>query len=324
MLKTVQEVSKDILAGRCLALAGDEHLLAQLPKGNWVAGTTPYFMDIEGGAVTQTRLFEEDLTSWVASVSIRSYGEADLPRIPADAPDQGFSILIIPATSRVHLAYAEDAPNYPGLFMKPIVGWISGVLLADLGRISPKVFNGATGTFTDQEAVVMHCTLPAGRMASLGFVNLFRQGDGPVFSFEQEGFSVRDCLVDGRRARFADILSELKVDTRLPLVANYAGARVNASFQGVREAEGVVDLYAPVFKDVEYRLAAPVADYVRSFDQALPQGTRAAFSCNCILNFLYSNLEGKVTHRMAGPVTFGEIAYQLLNQTLVYLEILKA
>jgi hypothetical protein len=45
-----------------------------------------------------------------------------------------------------------------------------------------------------------------------------------------------------------------------------------------------------------------------------------AFSCNCILNYIYGNLEGKKLAGTAGPITFGEIAYQLLNQTMVYLE----
>ena len=45
------------------------------------------------------------------------------------------------------------------------------------------------------------------------------------------------------------------------------------------------------------------------------------FSCNCILNYLYSELEGKKTGGITGPITFGEIAYQLLNQTMVYLTI---
>ena len=45
------------------------------------------------------------------------------------------------------------------------------------------------------------------------------------------------------------------------------------------------------------------------------------FSCNCVLNYLYAGLEGKKTGEFNGPATFGEIAYQLLNQTLVYLTI---
>jgi hypothetical protein len=44
------------------------------------------------------------------------------------------------------------------------------------------------------------------------------------------------------------------------------------------------------------------------------------FSCNCILNFLYGELEGKSIGTFTGPVTFGEIAYQLVNQTLVYVK----
>ncbi|MGV8838548.1 DUF6976 family protein [Cellvibrio sp.] len=32
-------------------------------------------------------------------------------------------------------------------------------------------------------------------------------------------------------------------------------------------------------------------------------------------------MEGKKTRDLTGPITFGEVAYQLLNQTLVYLSI---
>jgi len=44
-----------------------------------------------------------------------------------------------------------------------------------------------------------------------------------------------------------------------------------------------------------------------------------AFACNCILNYLYGKLEGKKTGDITGPITFGEIAHQLLNQTMVRL-----
>jgi hypothetical protein len=67
-----------------------------------------------------------------------------------------------------------------------------------------------------------------------------------------------------------------------------------------------------------------VADYVKSFAASMPAGSvNTAFSCNCILNYLYADLEGKKTGSITGPITFGEIAYQLLNQTLTYLEILE-
>ncbi|MCR8916093.1 hypothetical protein FDP08_10165 [Marinobacter panjinensis] len=45
------------------------------------------------------------------------------------------------------------------------------------------------------------------------------------------------------------------------------------------------------------------------------------FGCNCILNYLHSALEGRKTAQLTGPITFGEVAYQLLNQTAVFLTV---
>ena len=78
-----------------------------------------------------------------------------------------------------------------------------------------------------------------------------------------------------------------------------------------------------MFAGVSYRHARPVSDYVSEFTSHLPSGLdgRVVFSCNCILNYLFSGLEGRRTGGMVGPITFGEIAYQLLNQTFVALRI---
>ena len=68
------------------------------------------------------------------------------------------------------------------------------------------------------------------------------------------------------------------------------------------------------------RLAAAQSDYIEAFSRTMPsiEAERMLFSCNCILNYLYADLEGKKTGEIVGPITFGEIAYMLLNQTLVY------
>jgi hypothetical protein len=113
-----------------------------------------------------------------------------------------------------------------------------------------------------------------------------------------------------------------KVDIRLPLVSNYNGTMVNVSFQEIIEQEKTVNFYAPVFKNIEYKLASPINDYITEFTKHLLDEQKSpVFACNCILNYLYSELEGKKTGAITGPVTFGEIAYQLLNQTLTYLNI---
>src|SRR6056300_1881993 len=101
------------------------------------------------------------------------------------------------------------------------------------------------------------------------------------------------------------------------------GAMVNISFQKLHEDTKTVDLYAPVFENVEYKIASSLGDYVQEFTKQLPHEglDNFVFSCNCILNYLYAELEGKQTASCTGPITFGEIAYQLLNQTMAYLVI---
>ena len=78
-----------------------------------------------------------------------------------------------------------------------------------------------------------------------------------------------------------------------------------------------------MFEDIEYRLAKNIPDYAAAFHNHLKgvSDASAVFSCNCVLNFLYGELEGKSIEAFAGPITFGEIAYQLVNQTLVYLTV---
>src|SRR5439155_1722009 len=47
---------------KLFAVAGDERLLAQLPRGNWVGGTIPYLMtDEEGGLTTRDSLMVQEL-----------------------------------------------------------------------------------------------------------------------------------------------------------------------------------------------------------------------------------------------------------------------
>jgi hypothetical protein len=321
MLLSLQETTELIEKGRSLTIAGDENLLSKLPKGNWIGGTSPYFMAKIGGIISKEHLSVQDYTDIALGATIKSYDTDDLPKINNDSPEHGFSLVIIPAFSQAHVAYAQGAPNFPGFFMKPILGWISGFHLDDLGKTSAKIFNGLTGNYSDKKAIAIHCPIEESKNAVVKTLNLFEQGSGDIIKFEEEGFSVKNCLVNGAQRNFAEYLKENKIDTRLPLVQDCCGVAVNVSFQAINEADGTVAFYAPVFSDVEYKIAAPVDNYVEAFNKKLPKDVSPAFTCNCILNFLYSELEGKVVDKMHGPVTFGEIAYQLVNQTLVYLEV---
>ena len=119
----------------------------------------------------------------------------------------------------------------------------------------------------------------------------------------------------------ADYLNDNKIDIKLPLVGDYSGNGVNISFKAIEGKK--VNFYAPVFNGIEYKMARLTGDYVDNFQNRIEQidSDKPAFVCNCILNFLYGGLEGKVIKSFCGPITFGEIAYQLVNQTLVYVTV---
>jgi hypothetical protein len=320
MLESVAEVQDKIAAGKRLLLAAEERLLRQLPRGSWIAGTIPYFMDQGGGLHSESEIFVNEIPGYASAVEVREYTTSTLPSICQDAPENGFSVIIMPAGSPVHIAYAQDFPRYRDAFLKPVVGWISGVNVPEIGKRQPKVFTGPFGQGSAQNAVVMHVALPPEKQAEIDIVNVFQPGPGDTITFAASGFSSEECRINSKPANLARYITHSHIDSRLPLTANYNGSIVNVSVQTVDEKAGLVKFYAPVFAGVEYRFARPVADYVAAFSSALPaDGPAATFSCNCILNYLYAGLEGKHTGNLTGPITFGEIAHQLLNQTLVRL-----
>ena len=324
-LITVQAASELIKRGLPLSLAGPESALDQLPSGNWIGGTIPYFMVATGGVVSnEGKVFVTDL-SGVGKVTFASYGADELAGIAGNAPANGFALAIIPAGSAAHQKFAADAANFEDAFVKPTVGWIAGVHLSELGTKTPKVYDGRTAAKYEDRAVVAYVALPDDKLASVEIVNLFEPDGGDVLTFQKVGFGVEQCEVNGKPVNFAQYVRSRGLEHgKLPLVGDYAGAHINVSLQTVGEAGGAVALYAPVFPGVDYRFAKPVADYAGAFRMRLatqePEGV--AFSCNCILNFLFGELEGKAIGGVEGPVTFGEIAYQLLNQTQVAVRIL--
>jgi hypothetical protein len=320
VLNSIAEVTKKIASGKALLLAGSEAALSQLPKGNWIGGTTSYFIDADGGTFSESSIFVDEIPDFVLGFKIAEYSTQTLPSICTDSPETGFSILILPAGSPVHTAFAEGAPRYEGFVLKPIVGWVSGVPLPEVGRTEPKVFNGQTGESFASRGVAMHVTLPANKIADIEIVNVFKPGTGDKITFPESGFAQEQCSVNGKPSNFAKYLASVGADIRLPLTANYNGSVINVSIQSAEEAAGVVRLYAPVFAGIEYTFAAPVNDYVAAFEAALPaKKADTVFACNCILNYMYANLGGRSAGTVPSMVTFGEIAHQLLNQTLVRL-----
>jgi hypothetical protein len=320
LLKTLNETSDIIKSGKWLHISGNGDLLKKLPCGNWIGGSTEYFMGPDGGIITDEKLFVSEMP--YDNCKIASYDEKNIGNITVDAFENGFTIAILPFDSEVHKVYAAKAAGFKEMFAKNIVGWISGFNLSKGDQI-PISVNGETAEYSNSKAVALHIQTPADQVVTIGIVNIFTDNEtSPVIEFNEDGFVVDKCLVDGREVVFADYLVQNGVDTKLPLIGSYFGACINVSFKQIEN--GKVYCYAPVFKNIKYRFANAVSDYAKAFDGKLKQfiSAKAVFSCNCILNFLYGGLEGKHVQHFYGPITFGEIAFQLVNQTLVYVVIL--
>jgi len=316
MLMSFEKVSELIGMGKVLHIAATQSLLEQLPKGNWIGGSTEYFMDAQGGKVFGDALFVTEFA--YENFSIKTYSATEIENVATDTPDNGFSIVIVPFDSAVHKEYAENSAGYADMFIKKVVGWVSGVNLGIAGQI-PITANGLVAQTYSDAAVALHLELPADQYADINIINIFTPSDtSPVFEFPTEGFSVQKCLADGKEVVLADYIAETGMDTKLPLIGDYSGHGINISIKSIED--GVVNLYAPVFNGIKYRVASAMPNYVQAFHSQLDahNADKVVFSCNCILNFLYGELEGQKTGGFVGPITFGEIAYQLVNQTLVY------
>ena len=322
VLYKVEEVIQLINQNKYLILAGDEELLKQIPQGNWIGGSIPYFMGDNGGLFSKELIQVTEIPAFIKDIKFKSYGIVNIKDIYKDGFNNGFSVIIIPAFSDTHLSFAINAPDYKDFATKPLIGWISGTSLDAIGKITPKTFTGSGSGISDKNAVVMHVELPSDKYAEVSIVNIFEQGNGDVFEFYDTGFQASEALINGEKLNFADYVTKNKIDLRLPLVADYNGAMINISIRDI-PGDNKVYFYAPVFEGVTYKFAAPLKDFVTQFSGVMPDKDiqNITFSCNCILNYLYSELEGKKTGNITGPFTFGEIAYQLMNQTMVNLDI---
>jgi len=136
----VNEVIDKIKEGRPLIFAGDEKVIKQLPAGNWIGGSIPYFISENGGKFTQDEVYVTEFPEFVQNVSVKVYDDSNIKDVYSNLADNEFGLIIIPATSPTHISFAVNAPTFENFVSRPLIGWISGVFLEDLGKVSPKVF----------------------------------------------------------------------------------------------------------------------------------------------------------------------------------------
>lgn len=323
-LQNAKEVTSLIEKGKILILAGDEKIIRSLPKGNWIAGTIPYFMTREGGMKDSERIFSVDVSDIVKQFKIKNYSEKSIKDLSCDYYQNGFSYILMPAFSEIHKFYAENCYEFKNLFNGPLFGWVSGFDLDNKKQVTGKVINGLNKEVFDNEALILHLELNNAYEIKLDMINLFSQGNGDIITFPTKGLRVKECIINDTKQSFVKYIKENDIDITLPLVTYFNEERINVSFKEINEKDDYVEFYGPVFPGLEYQLASPVGIYEDEFEEEVKKrNINPLISCNCILNYLYANLEGKKTGNIAGPMTFGEISHVLLNQTMIFLELIK-
>ena len=318
------EAGRRIHEGRTLVIAGSEQALRSLPKGNWIGGTTVYFMTQAGATIDPTRVFVTEYEP-ALNMRIESYDVAHVPDFAVGREGRGCTVLLIPGYGQAHRRFGLEAPHYWGLFDQPVAGWIAGVPLDKLGVEKPMVVNGLTGECIRDGAVALHMSFSDESAVAVDIVNPFEADPAsPELIFPTAGFQADTVRIDGQSVLFSDWLNERGIGPENPLVANFAGSAINVSF-GVIEPGGPVNFHAPIMPDVVYRLARPSVAKARGEVAGLDASGRligsADLSFNCILNFLNGTLDDAVPGGYEGPITFGEIAYVLMNQTLVHMRL---
>ena len=315
-LYTVEEVSAMIREGKKLLLASDAKLLSKLPKGDWIGGSSPLFLIHPANRVTSyDKIFVNQLPDFVTETVIKEYDETNIRNIFNDGPQNGFTILIMPFVKPVTTEYAMNAVNFENFAAHPVCGWVSGQPLDKILKEKAYTASGIGPTLSSDKGVAMHISLPITKYAEIHIFNPYEQGDGDVITFDRSGQITKDVYINGVKKNFAEYFHEKKYDGNyLPLVANYSGAMLNISCTAAGDQ---MQFSAPVFEHIEYRFAKinpQIAEPELDSDKIL-------ISFTCVHNFMQPEYCEKYLKKMNGAVVFGEIAYQLLNQTTVYVTI---
>lgn len=318
----VDEVIHFIQQGKKMVLSGDEQLLALLPKGNWIGGTTPYFIGEEGGICTHDRIFVDDFTDIAIDFKTCTFTPDTIHQITSMGYDNGIILLILPYAKPILLDFAVNSLSYPDIFKNPLLGFVAGVDIENLGHIDAKTFNGVNGEKSTENGVALFVKIPDHQIARVEIINIFNQDPGgDEITFIKDGFTQSDCLINGRNGNIYEYLIDQKFDRRLPIIANYAGAFINRDIQTMDGDTRSVRFFAPVFKGDKYKVAIPIDNYQKTFVERIPTQTDdVIYSCNCVSNYINGKLDGKKLH-LKGAMVYGEIAYQLLNMTQIYLAI---
>ncbi len=339
-LYTLNEVTKFIKEGRKMVLSGGEKILSKLPKGNWIGGTSTFFMNTDKGVSTRNMIFVDDLTEVAEDFNIVLYDEKNIKKIAIESFYNGFTVLILPIDSKVFEEFSLHSLSYDEIFNNPVVGFVEGVLEEEVVEdydkqgatqseasynetFYPTVFDGKTGKRYTDKAVAIHIELPDNKVARAEILNvetIDKNSKGIVFP--KTSFTQSECVINGEKQNIADFLEDVGYQTNYNLVADYNGSIVSRDVKEINPVTREVTFYTAIFNDEVYYLANKIDDYKELFERNLTYTSKenVPYSCMCMSYYMRGDLKNRKIN-IEGVFGFGEIAFHVLNRTLVFLEI---
>lgn len=321
-LYTVEEVVNLIKEGRVLLLTGNDKTLANLPKGKWIAGTGPYVMDGKG-KISTDMIFVDDFTEYVEDVKIETLDETNIDKIATHGYDNGFTVVTFPIGAEVYYQFSNNSLNYDDIFNNPVVGYVSGCLFEDIGKVQPKTANGIDCQLSATKAAVMHIKLPVGKIARTEIMNFDTiNPESQEIVFPKTSFFQSECTIDGKPSNIAEWFTAIKAKKGYypQLITDMNGALVNRDVKVVDMEKKEVEFFSPVYEGDVYGHVKENDNYQECFNAQLATKKNVIACFSCASYFMAGKFEGK-TINFNGVYAFGEIGYQLLNKTIVTLEI---
>lgn len=323
-LYTKQQVIEFINAGNVMLLSGSANALKDLPKGKWIAGTTPYCMD-NVGKCEEEMIFVDDFTQIAKQSKIEVYDKDTIKNIAINGYKNGVVFLVLPIETDVYYTFSDNSLSYEGIFDNPVVGYVACMKMEDYGKIKPETACGIDGKLTEDKAVALYIELPNDLAARAEIINLDTiDYDTSVIVFPKTGFIQSDCTIDGKPGNIAQYLENVikpKVGNYSQLITSQNGALINRDVKVVDVNKGEVSFFSSAYAGDEYRMVKNGADYFKMFNETLADKRSEVAACfSCVSYFFGGNFLGKHVSKN-GIYAFGEIAYQLLNKTIVTLEI---
>ncbi len=323
-LYTKNEVIDFISKRKTMVLSADETILTQLPKGNWIGGTTPYFMDKTAGTLSKEMIFVDDFSEIAIDSKIELFTEKQISDICRNSFENGFTVLILPLGADVYTNFGLNSLEYEHIFKNPVVGFVAGFDFDDLGKAQAKVISGQDLDLVSDKAVAIHIQLPTNKIARAEIFNLDTiQPNSVEIVFPKTSFTQSECTINGIKANLAEYLTQIQYKEKAPrpLIANTNGALINRDIKNIDLENKEVSFFSPLYEGDTYYLANIINDYQADFNERLKELENKPVYCSiCVSYYLLGNLENKNIN-IEGAFAFGEIAFQLLNKTLVFLQL---